>query len=256
MEETPPPQIETPVTPAESPPNPIELNQEPIFPKPKLPLKPILLILIGLVILSLLVALAIRYFSFDLTSPTIPSVPTPTITPTLVLSPESTIAPTPDSTANWKIFSNGNYLYSIKYSPDWPTVPSIEPGQKTRPIGLHEAQLLGQVVYLSKHLPEVKPPYLQIESLQYQSLTDFENKQTSGCSEPTFTVTKSNLYNAPLIIGHRVSPDEPGQPYSTGHQYCALIFHKNTIYILDWAEGSFEDSGLFNQILSTFRFLE
>jgi len=43
--------------------------------------------------------------------------PTPTPTPTPIVFP--TLVPTPDSTANWKTYTNTKYGYSIKYPPEF-----------------------------------------------------------------------------------------------------------------------------------------
>ena len=49
---------------------------------------------------------------------------------------------------------------------------------------------------------------------------------------------------------------DPGAPYYTGLHYCVRAYQSGFIYSLLWEEGSDKDSGVFDKILGTFRFLD
>jgi len=164
--------------------------------------------------------------------------------------------PTPDPTADWKTYKNENFGYIIKYPIAWGTKPSIKQGEKNEPMGLHGANLIGRIETLYKDYPDqYGPPLLQIEAIPNQTLTDFENKKIHVCTDSQIDTI---VNDAPAAVGHRISLDVEGQHYSVGHYYCALVFNQKSAftYELVWHEGSFKDSGLFNQILSTFQFLD
>lgn len=168
-----------------------------------------------------------------------------------------------DETADWKIFTNGNYHYSIKYPDDWPTVSSVSVGQMSPGVGLHAPELVGRIVLLSKNLPTSELPTLQIEIVEvsqgippgYSNEEEYIEAFKDGCTRNEL-ISKRLINGSEMVIGHSISPYEPGDPYVVGHLYCAVIYHEGLLYDMYWHEGSFEDSGLFNQILSTFRFLE
>ncbi len=83
-----------------------------------LPLKkplPKRVVIISLALLSLVVV-SWWVFAFNRQSPTpMPAVPTPTATPT----PELLATPTSDATADWQIYTNRQYGFSVKYPQKW-----------------------------------------------------------------------------------------------------------------------------------------
>ena len=167
-----------------------------------------------------------------------------------------------DEFADWKLFSNGNYNYSIKYPNDWSTVPSISVGQVDPDIGLHGSSLAGKLTFLQKkksaNPSEREMPSLQIEVYMVPQEIKLESIDIwkESCGKESMFVAKKIINDSEMVIGHRDSPYEEGDPYVVGHYYCAIIYHKGFLYEIVWHEGSFEDSGLFNKIISTFGFIE
>lgn len=164
---------------------------------------------------------------------------------------------------DWQTFTNGNYYYSVNYPGDWPTVASIEAGEKTPAIGMHGEAIKGGGVYLAKYAPgaNYEPPFLfvgvsldQPQSVIESQLNSARSRNCANCE-----ITESTILGFPIYIYHEIPSNNLNQPRSTDsnlHYYRAVIFRGNDIYELSWDEGSSEDSGLFMQILSTFKFLE
>lgn len=164
--------------------------------------------------------------------------------------PAATLTPTSDPTANWKTYTNGNYNYQFKYPLDWPDIPPVVSNQKDG------FQLAGQNVYLSQYFPQVKPPQLQIEVFKSnKELRPDELEEKESCGFPTFAISKSKVGGLQAIVGRRLAPRDPSAPYYIGLHYCVRTYSGGFIYNFLWEEGSDVDSGLFDQILSTFRFL-
>ncbi len=171
------------------------------------------------------------------------------VQPIPTLSPAST--PTADPTANWKTYTNGNYNYQFKYPLNWPDIPSVVSNQKDG------FQLAGQNVYLSQYFPQVKPPQFQIEVFKSnKELRPDELEEKEGCGFPTFAISKSKVGGIQAIVGRRLAPRDSSAPYYTGLHYCVRTYSGGFIYNFLWEEGSDVDSGLFDQILSTFKFVD
>jgi len=159
--------------------------------------------------------------------------------------------PTPDPTTGWKTFLNGNYKYEFKYPQDWPDIPLIASNQKDG------FQFAGQTVYASRNFPKVQPPQLQIEVFKSErELSSDELEEKESCGSPVFTISKRTVGGVPAIIGKRLASRDPGAPYYTGLHYCVRAYQSGFIYSLLWEEGSDKDSGVFDKILGTFRFLD
>src|SRR3989338_10211277 len=98
-----------PITPEQN------LEQPVIPPPPKI--NP-LFIICGLIIIAVILTGGIFIGKYLNTSQNIPSreiIPTPSSSPTVISIP--------DSTANWKTYTDGRFNFSIKYPGEWNTLP-------------------------------------------------------------------------------------------------------------------------------------
>jgi len=164
------------------------------------------------------------------------------ITPTIILSPSPTLEPI----SNWKTFINGNYGYSLKYPNSWRELPSIaksENGQDSP---------VGKIINLYSSAKTRNPPLLQIETFNNSSLKEYEHLKQSYCKNAKREIVIDEVKET---MGENIDPPDATAPYYVGYHACLVVYKDNKVYNFIWFEGDKNNSGLFEKILSTFKFL-
>lgn len=167
---------------------------------------------------------------------------------------DSNPTPVADLTVDWKIFNNGNYSYSLKYPSTWDTIPSVISGSKSESVGLHNAELLGKIIYLhSDYTQNPTMPFLQIESSSNETQASYNTRKQSRPDSQEIVV---NEY--PAVASKQSSSPEPGTSFDKeGYMYSWFIYNNdlNTIYEITCAEDM-KSEDLCNQVMSTFQFTD
>jgi hypothetical protein len=172
---------------------------------------------------------------------TITPTPTPAVEPTLPPTP----TPTPDLTADWKIYTNQNYNYEVK----WP--PELAADEK----GKVDDQIIDLTYFI---LPERPGATASISVLaeSYESvISRLESEWWGGTEESPNQVGETTVagINAKKVTGTQAA---------TGYELYEVIFPRGNItYRISLYIGPKEEElGLneetFNLILSSFKFLD
>lgn len=238
--------------------NPTSSTPQPITPSPitqtPTPKKKIPWLLISFVVLLLGATGAFAYKYYELKQELDNQSPISLPSPQLVVTSPSPVVSSPadnDPTADWKMYNNGNYSYSLKYPSSWKTIPSITKGSKTESVGLHGAGLRGKTVFLSSYPQNPTMPFLQIETFTGETEESYNTRKQS---RPDNQATLVDNFQA--ITSKRKSSPEPGTSFDKeGYTYFWFIFNDNlnNIYDITCSED-LSNLGLCEQILSTFKF--
>lgn len=181
------------------------------------------------------------------------------LTPTLTPSPTPT--PTPNPTGDWKIYTNTQYKYSFKYPADW-VGAGLQPGSAPFPIDSEADSVLQSVEFYPNGLEGavIKYPRFAVEvddPVTNQSLGSYSDWINELRESQFYKVTNESQQ---LISGVNVISLEG--PYTQGN---IITYHKN--YFAKSPDNKFfvlitddekdqKNATLFDQILSTFKFLD
>ncbi len=219
---------------------------DPVLPVVELVPKPktnILFVVGGIIILSLGISLGL-FFGKNLYSVPL-SIPTPS---SIV---ETTPAPTIDPTTNWKTYMDNRFNFSVKYPGDWNTVPfqgkwesgawlilAYSPDSKTSTIkGEIVGVVEGQSTFFS--VSAYDKSQVTVKSLENLALGKSSKK-----TEQTINQIKGLL----IVNEERTNAIEK-----------LFVFEKeNYTFVIQffWPKGKPENEKAFDQILSTFKFLD
>jgi len=240
---------------------PTEVQNQP--PKPWL--KIVLLGLVGLIVVGGLVfagyKLGQREEQAKLPQPTPVSFLTPTSTPTptpktspiTVVATPSELTPTPDPTADWKTYTNTKYGYSIKYPSNW----WIE----------REYALISDIpseVYEGPISPVPLPYEIDINELKNPKRKEFKELIISNNMFPpemkeSFSFQEEKIGSYRVFRTSDVIPSYAGELHAYfegngGLRYIDIVlwpYNKDTTFL-----NQNRVVVIFDQILSTFRFLD
>ncbi len=183
-------------------------------------------------------------------SPTI-QIPFPTTQKT------SSISITPDETAGWKTYTNSQYFYSIKFPKEWLS-KSFGPGV----VGLQTLDSNSRGVILSPNNQDqtVPNPMFEIqaegtENLSRPVYSEWQKQIKTNFSEIYKLTKESSL----IISGSTATVLEGKHVYPKTSTYVKqLIFtssEKGVYFTITIASDTQQKSLIFDQILSTFKFL-
>lgn len=226
----PQPATPVPVTPPQ-PSAPIE-PVTPQIPKPKSKLFPLLL---GVLVLAVLGLIGVFVYGKYISKPSSSPTPQP--------SPISSSTPTPDVTADWETYTDPNGKYLFKYPNDWDislSIPNkmiaIAPQDRFKPGGMGATTA----------------SYFPI-SFSYDQLTN--NLKTTP--DKTEIVSQGNItVSGKEVLEYILKITELEAGFNLGDQYTRVIVPATDTTYFDFELFDSSYSTIFDQILSTFRFLK
>ena len=184
-----------------------------------------------------------------------------TVTPEPVLTQIPT--PTPDSTANWKIYTTREYGYSVKYPPDWEVVEAKPPNTPDWTHNTLQENQLHEVTFFKERTDLKIWPSNFIISV---------NKNPNNFDTESWALN----YFVPLMTDPTENLAEPKGKISmdsnTAYKFSVFQFDANraeiglvkngNIYVFSFVDDTPNDQNLeknkeiYDQILSTFEFIE
>jgi hypothetical protein len=178
------------------------------------------------------------------------NVPTPTT------SPIQMPAPTPDPTTDWKMFENTVYKYTIQHPLDWTvSAPSgMDPTKFREPVFNskcdYEAGEFCQQFFIdvveTNTATDLKPSFIIKED---DIVANEQNFTIDGQSAVGFERYQTNYNNVPGTLFYVVVTNSNGLKYT--------IFYREQKKDKEFKTGNdWENKKLFDQILSTFEFIE
>ncbi len=238
----------------------------------------LLFIILGII---LVIGIAGGAYYLGKTQITKPQPPNPVVlAQTPQPTPASSVVPssTSDETANWKTYTNTKYGYIIKYPDNW-TLGGSGPGQTPEFLAQHfwiqldgpqnceAAKHCGSIIIQVKQLNETdlalsaKEIWLRYLSMNMQPAIDKEENIELG----GIMATKVSYVNN--FLGGQTSESTTPIPTKT-----VVLIHYKNLYIIDLREFLYPEGkvvspknanitewiydSLFNQILSTFKFIQ
>lgn len=146
---------------------------------------------------------------------------------------------TKDETANWKTYTNSKYKFSFKYPPDWEIPPDLSEGYPEQNFVLLYKNYNEIVLGITENIESVSQAKKAIYGERADSL-DFEFGDTK---------IGNLVFKGPVFSEGRV-PEQEGE-------WLNFIIHKNILYAFSVdTDNPDEDFETFNQILSTFQFID
>lgn len=197
--------------------------------------------LVVLLFLTLSLAYAGYQFSQKLT-------PLPLPTPTSVAQPSST--PTPDPTANWKTFTSPTFGLSFKYPSDWKWEVPNSAG-KDDPNGNFQSIIVVRPISISEAKNENLPlvgGFITIEIRKGAETlpSDLKTDKTVRITDLLIVNRKATEYWLPI---------DPKKSLLTAKSITYLSIETNKeVFVVILLDDTYKNT--FNQILSTFKFLE
>jgi hypothetical protein len=180
----------------------------------------------------------------------------------LIPTPTAVATPTPDSTADWKIYTNTKYRFSLKYPPDW---------GKGYDAPLDEENRIRRVRYVLSTKDRAHwlggPPrgYLlaQGAELFIEIFTTIQAEEAMGAEvlisdKKAQQVKKITIADSVPAIKYTLPPSYLSEtPTEVDFIKDGLLYRLTFFYSKDYRERSQEGpESVFDQILSTFKFLD
>ena len=196
-------------------------------------------------VLGILVVAGVAFGAYQLGQRRIQPQPSP--------SPEAVVSPTPDPTADWLIYTNTEYGYSIKYPKDWNTSEPEEGPEEGKRINFHpwQERSLDKVDYQISIIINEADSEITLSSWLDQKIESYP-------SEVKELITRERIVLNNLE-GEKVL-EEPSQAGVYN------IYTKKGSYVYNFMLAPYSPQNLpqllpesldyFNLMLSTFRFLE
>lgn len=200
--------------------------------------------------IALLILALVGVGAYYLGSNKAADVPTPTT------SAIQTPTPTPDPTTDWKIFENTVYKYIIKHPLDW-TVSALfdmDPTKFREPVFNskcdYEAGELCQQFFIdvveTNTATDLKPSFIIKED---DIVANEQSLIVNGQNAISFERYQTNYNNVPGTLSYVVVTNNNGLKYT--------IFYSESKKDKEFKTGNdWENRKLFDQILSTFKFIE
>lgn len=176
--------------------------------------------------------------------------------PLPTVSDIQTPAPTPDLTAEWTIFENTVYKYTIQHPLDWTAgaLSGVEPTKFREPVFNskcdYEAGELCQQFFIeaveTDEVTDLEPSFIIKDD---DIVTKEQNIIIDGQNAVGFEMYQTNYNNVPGTLSYVVVTNSNGIKYTIFYREYKMNKEFKT-------DNDWENKKLFDQILSTFKFIE
>jgi len=165
--------------------------------------------------------------------------------------------PTPDPTADWKTYTNTKYFYTLKYPSHW-LAESREPGVDNTPTIYATSRSI--ILSPDNQIQRVPNPLLEIQSVGSEisrpNYSEWVKRQRSNFVEG-YKITNETTYD---IAGVSATLLEGLHMYPSSSTYIKQLYfassEEGVYHSISIGSDTKQDSAVFDQILSTFKFTD